>query len=455
MSVQVLLEQYNYLRNGNSKGTTLIISVSIWLLFIIFFQYVDPFLTISKCSFDDNIKGLKQLNSKNIKTENVLIISDPQLIDKHTYPNRNQFALSLSKITADNYLYKNYVTLVKTLKPQTIIFLGDLLDNGRESPDSYYEAEFERFTRLFVDSIKDCDISLFTNVPGNHDIGWENGVTEHSLKRFEKHFGNTNKIIRKDRHDLIFFDDQSLTNTENALISQSSRQFLEKLNKEKSKRTRLLFTHVPLWRDPNTQTCGKLRESQKPFPIAKGYQYQTVIDSTNSLHILQSIKPAVIFAGDDHDYCELIHSYADEHAEQLRTLELTIKSMSMAMGIKHPAVELLTLYDEPIELGHDWIVDDDIFKKNGDLIDYSTEICYMTTPYTDIGCYIFLGVFNAIFLLLNCSERKKSPASIFNASLRRSSVKNFLQPINFSQFLKLSMIHSVIVLLLFYLLTYY
>jgi len=53
-------------------------------------------------------------------------------------------------------------------------------------------------------------------------------------------------------------------------------------------------------------------------------------------------------SGDDHDYCIVTHPYPSQlsspqaHKQHLST-EITIKSMSMAMGIKHPGFQLLSL----------------------------------------------------------------------------------------------------------------
>ncbi len=46
-------------------------------------------------------------------------------------------------------------------------------------------------------------------------------------------------------------------------------------------------------------------------------------------------------SGDDHDYCEYIHT-----SRQRRIPEVTIKSISIAMGIRQPGFQLLSLSSE-------------------------------------------------------------------------------------------------------------
>jgi hypothetical protein len=46
-------------------------------------------------------------------------------------------------------------------------------------------------------------------------------------------------------------------------------------------------------------------------------------------------------SGDDHDYCEYTHAFAGEHIP-----EVTVKSLSIAMGIRQPGFQLLSLSSE-------------------------------------------------------------------------------------------------------------
>jgi len=49
-----------------------------------------------------------------------------------------------------------------------------------------------------------------------------------------------------------------------------------------------------------------------------------------------------VFSGDDHDYCELTHKYR-ENNQWHNSREVTIKSISMAMGIHHPGFQILSV----------------------------------------------------------------------------------------------------------------
>ncbi|KAG8682614.1 UTP-glucose-1-phosphate uridylyltransferase [Ceratobasidium sp. 395] len=49
----------------------------------------------------------------------------------------------------------------------------------------------------------------------------------------------------------------------------------------------------------------------------------------------------MIFSGDDHDYCDIRHAYSDRGGQGPR--EVSVKSFSMAMGIRRPGFQLLSL----------------------------------------------------------------------------------------------------------------
>lgn len=432
------------------KNKATIISFLCWFTVFTIFQTINPYLTISNCSFP-TISNAPEYDPDG-KINKVLIIADPQLIDEHTYPGRSSALLKLSKFTVDNYIYKNYLRLIKQLKPNTIVFLGDLLDNGRESSDEHYEKEYQRFLKIFVNPVKNMDIQFMTNIPGNHDIGWQDGVTRHSMERFTEHFGHPNKVLDKVNHELIFLDDLSLAHSKDEDIPKPVNSFLDGIANEEKKKTRILLSHVPLWRDPNVQVCGAKRESKKPFPVATGYQYQTVLNEETSLRILQSVKPDIIFSGDDHDYCEVVHTYTDDGGEEHKTLGVNVKSISMAMGIKQPAVELLTLYNRPIKLNQNWYRNNQLIKNEGDTLDYIYDTCYLATPYVDIYIYIFVAVVDGVWLLFNSMERKRVFIDIttIDNNHKQGLFRRLVQSVNWLHFAKLLTINAILAMSLYY-----
>ncbi|KAG5288625.1 cell division control protein [Histoplasma capsulatum G186AR] len=121
----------------------------------------------------------------------------------------------------------------------------------------------------------------------------------------------------------------------------------------------VILTHVPLYRAPGIP-CGPLRErfppsSTDPLPekdernairVSGGYQYQNVLTDTISKKIISSAGANVkqIYSGDDHDYCEINHREFSGSPK-----EITVKSLSMAMGVRRPGFQMASIYN-PIDL---------------------------------------------------------------------------------------------------------
>ncbi|GMM33444.1 hypothetical protein DASC09_007690 [Saccharomycopsis crataegensis] len=358
--------------------------LSLSLLWIVVYWYHEKHIPKSlakQCQWSNWNKHLELKNH-----HNVLLVADPQFVDNHTYPSYNPFFLTITKHTSDKYLKRSFKYLSKVLKPDSIIFLGDYHDNGRSSSDVYYEREMDRFHRTFKDYNNIGSKNFIATVPGNHDIGWKNGIKEHSLERFEQSFGDP---IPYEIFNTLFMplNTLALSNTENPRIYEKPHKLLDKIGNLQKDKPRILLTHVPLMR-PKAASCGPLREADS-FPFFAGYQYQTVLDEDVSQEILTKTRPDFVFSGDDHDYCYVEHPY-EYNGNEYIVPEITVKSISMTMGIQKPAVQLLTIVDENTE-GEE-------FDKSK--ISFTTEICYSSTPYSDIIAYAISAVLSGIIIII-------------------------------------------------------
>lgn len=349
----------------------LIVLVVLWLGSFVLHENYIPNFVVRRCDWPEIQHDIKD------DVVNVMLITDPQLIDSHTYPGRSAPLLSISRHTLDIYLKKNYKALVNNLQPDYILWIGDLLDNGRNSTDEYFKNEVGRFNRLFYNSFTDrykSGVNWFTNVPGNHDIGFGDGVVVKYRDRFTETFGKSNIMQNIHGVDFIMLDSLSLSG--NKPINNEANSFIDDIT---STNPRILLTHVPLYRDPAT-SCGPLRESKSFNVDGYGYQYKNSLDLKITESLLGKLHPQLIFSGDDHDYCDIVHPGSSR--------EITVKSISMAMGIKYPAVQLLT------------------FKKKSEKLVYSTDICFLQTPYYNIIHYVILTVFSGVSVIIWNLKRK-------------------------------------------------
>jgi hypothetical protein len=350
----------------------------------------------------------------------------------------------------DNYLKRSYVQLQKKLHPDTIFFLGDLFDGGREwktahgnteDPvwanglrpsgeqayvktwgkrygEDFWLREYDRFGRIFDKfwNIAGADAGpwqrgrkLISSLPGNHDLGFGANIKIPIRNRFEVYFGDVNRVDVIGNHTFVSVDSVSLSakgsphNTEE--ITKPVEEFLSNVQVTKRKAVArelsflagkervmqlphkveelekvdftnlptldpgegtaelptILLTHVPLYRERGTP-CGPKREHWPPktppkgqtapvFPddrnaisLSGGYQYQNVLSEEDSVSLVSKVGNVMrVFSGDDHDYCEIVHPKNKNHAK-----EITVKSISWAMGVRKPGFLMLSMWN-PID----------------------------------------------------------------------------------------------------------
>lgn len=364
-------------------------------------------------------------------------MADPQLVDPHTYPGRPWPLSSLTVTYTDQYLRRAFSLIEDSLVPDSIFFLGDLFDGGREwstattqSPeeryrkygDAFWLKEYDRFSKIFFkqwnrnparSGNEGRGRRLVASLPGNHDLGFGNGVQPAVRRRFQAYFGRGNRVDVVGNHTVVSVDTVSLsamdepdpeTGNTGYGASQRSREsvwspsaiFLDDLKEIKARLETedlraqrnlsegykfaagvhnvqdntiaerliesqglptILLTHVPLYRKPKTP-CGPLRERWPPssgnpeedernaITIGRGYQYQNVLTPTISNKLVSKIGPDLvhIYSGDDHDYCEIVHKEFTGSPK-----EITVKSLSWAMGVRRPGFVMTTLWN-PVDL---------------------------------------------------------------------------------------------------------
>ncbi|KAI9047629.1 hypothetical protein LZ554_008342 [Drepanopeziza brunnea f. sp. 'monogermtubi'] len=387
---------------------------------------------------------------KEATPHHLVFIADPQLVDAHSYPGRQWPLDKLTIKHTDNYMKRAYISLQKFLHPDTVFFLGDLFDGGREwktangntdDPswmnglrpayeqsfvekwrqnygENYWLQEYDRFGRIFYDfwNLKGAEAGpwqrgrkIISTLPGNHDLGFGDNIKLPIRNRFEAYFGEGNRVDVIGNHTFVSVDSVSLSAgaSEHDVkeISEPVEEFLENVKSLKRKAVArelsiiggeekvlqyahevedasqvdwnnlpsldpgpdspelptILLTHVPLYRDPGTP-CGPKREHWPPetppkgqltpvnpdlrnaLSISKGYQYQNVLSESDSVKLIDKIgNVSHVFSGDDHDYCEVVHSPAKNNAR-----EITVKSTSWAMGVRKPGFLMLSMWN-PID----------------------------------------------------------------------------------------------------------
>ncbi|KAJ9615733.1 hypothetical protein H2200_001810 [Cladophialophora chaetospira] len=254
---------------------------------------------------------------------------------------------------------------------------------------------------------------LLASLPGNHDLGFAAGIQMPVKERFDAYFGPLNRVDIIGNHSFVHLDtvslsamdqvdpktgssgqgDGSAAATASSHIWKPVEEFLESAKSVRAKaiqhtcetrfdwrssiphtfdpevrRARdnfpqehtpnpqtlvtssqfptIVLSHVPLYRSGEAN-CGPMRERGSAIPLQAGYQYQNVLTPLVSHDIVKHLTAeeiTMIYSGDDHDYCEIDHN---EFTGRIK--EITVKSMSWAMGIRKPGVQLVSLWN-PVDV---------------------------------------------------------------------------------------------------------
>ncbi|THH03564.1 hypothetical protein EW146_g10400 [Bondarzewia mesenterica] len=105
---------------------------SLWLLTVLWCELGVFFRSSLSCTWPDPAPH------SHVSPKHVLIVADPQVLDAHSYPGRNPLLTALSQHIVDLNLRKSW-RVAKSTRPDAVIFLGDMMDNGR-SPSSAKES---------------------------------------------------------------------------------------------------------------------------------------------------------------------------------------------------------------------------------------------------------------------------------------------------------------------------
>ncbi|KAF9062451.1 Metallo-dependent phosphatase-like protein [Rhodocollybia butyracea] len=315
----------------------------LWVCLTVFYEIAIFRYSAASCSWPDT--DLLEDNSHNVP-KHVLLVADPQILDHRSYPGRPALLTYISQILVDLNLRKSWRAALGT-KPDAVMFLGDMNDNGRMVME---QAEYERYIQRFMNIFSmDSDIPRYF-IPGNHDVGLGHSplFLPHARTRYTTHFGPLNNHVSIANYTFVMIDAPGLVEEDYRRHGQKKSyenwnprpegtiEFLKSFAAEGNTEPTILLSHIPLSR-PEGSNCGPLRE-RGTIRRGVGLGYQNTLGKETSLFLLERLQPTLIFSGDDHDYCDYTHIL-----DERRVREVTVKSLSMAMGISKPGYHLLSL----------------------------------------------------------------------------------------------------------------
>ncbi|XP_046391754.1 metallophosphoesterase 1 homolog [Ischnura elegans] len=157
------------------RGRPKLLVICFILVIIFYIEHVSYFTNAW------NWPSIKCSSSQCLK---LLLVADPQILGEKTES-------AIARWDCDRYLSKNFLLALNHVKPDIILFLGDLMDEGSRASADEYSRYKERFFSIYR---TDGNVKMLF-IPGDNDIGGEmESVTSAKLERYRETFGEEKPV---------------------------------------------------------------------------------------------------------------------------------------------------------------------------------------------------------------------------------------------------------------------
>lgn len=247
-------------------------------------------------------------------------------------------------------------------KPDVIVYMGDILDEGSFTRDDLFNQASDDFERIFK---HDRANQQRVFIVGNHDAGFHNQIKlfPYTLQRFVTRYRATTTVDLVDAQKLgaikmVAINSMSFYNDTCNICSKSiSDTNLVAKELERQSIRPILLTHIPLYRH-NDSLCEYPRSLTEK--VAKpNVEGQDVLHAQASEFILNKLKPRLVISGHTHMECSSSHEITD--LPNTHVNELTISSYNHKYAELKPGYLLLTansthLYTRQCGLVEEWLI---------------------------------------------------------------------------------------------------
>ncbi|EPQ57338.1 hypothetical protein GLOTRDRAFT_74064 [Gloeophyllum trabeum ATCC 11539] len=329
-----------------------------WFSLILWAEIGIYFYRVGTCSWPD--KSLRSVPSE--RPAHVLLIADPQ-VRNPALPHASKWTWSGWRQSILDFSVKKSWNVLSRSNVDVVIFLGDMLASGRiVSSENEYKEYVGKFREVFpLDRLtrrQDSTVPVYF-IPGNEDIGLGKSIyySKNARRYYVKYFGPLNQKVYVRNHTFALLNAPGLVDEDYQRAARDTKyeqwvpipggpvNFIETVRQDTHDYPVVLFSHIPLGR-PETASCGPLRE-KGTIVRGVGPSYQNMLGKYTTSYVLETLRPQMVFSGDDRDYCDYTHVLPPaEHNPTGNTTfvrEVTVKSFSLAKNIRHPGYHLLSV----------------------------------------------------------------------------------------------------------------
>lgn len=253
-----------------------------------------------------------------VNATNILVISDTHVMGSHK-------SYRIDKWRREWEMHQSYQMSTEFFKPDVIINLGDLIDEGAIYDANNFKSSVEDYKRIFKSSYVNF---LAVNVPGNHDMGHHDHVTNYPLfiGRFSQEFNTTQLLdIIKINANITLVIINSMLFYDNCPYCRMAYERLGQISKhlgEDGTIKPILLTHIPLYR-PDESLCDRPIDLSQYKNRWEGFE---VIGRRQSKLLLELLTPRLILSGHSHKNCKINHEIYSSGSFKSIYEEITLTS---------------------------------------------------------------------------------------------------------------------------------
>lgn len=256
-------------------------------------------------------------------------------------------SMKLDKLRREWQMKQSFRISNNLYKPDVIIFMGDLLDEGSFSSEKDFNKACDEFDRIFY---VDNNIQMKIIIPGNHDIGFHDHMKHFPflIGRFIDRFNTTPliELVQEPRlmHlNLVVSNSMSFYN-DTCPFCDSSKQALNQLGSYMRSReaadpdnfaSPIFLGHIPLYR-PNDLGCQYSIDLSSRL-AEKNVEGHDVLHRNSSEAIAEILRPRLAISGHTHMFCDTKHS---SNGGQFQ--EITVSTYNHKYALLKPGFLLLT-----------------------------------------------------------------------------------------------------------------
>lgn len=177
----------------------------------------------------------------------ILLVADPQLVG---FRDESPWFGFVTRWDCDRYLQNGFQNAFSYVRPDVVVFLGDLLDEGSVATDHHYVTYVDRFKSVFPVP-KDVQ-SVF--IHGDNDVGGENfQLKEQALiNRFNKYFDPANLSSNSVVHSK-FVDFLKLSFDFGEAFAAKMKESVAQMTRDSSAPLRIVCNHMGIFVRPPTE----------------------------------------------------------------------------------------------------------------------------------------------------------------------------------------------------------